>query len=113
LRGEVQAGRREGVGWRRASGMHGKARLKAWRSQGMRGAHPEHTPHVRDLGGVEAQRLVERRRVLPRVKGRGMCDAGRDARLEAGGRGAAAAEAVCRGKGPTQGLGATARAERT
>jgi hypothetical protein len=28
--------------------------------QGTRGAHVEHVPHVRDLGGVKAQRLVER-----------------------------------------------------
>ena len=30
----------------------------------MRGAHIEHAVHVRDAGRVEAQRLVERRRVL-------------------------------------------------
>ena len=33
------------------------------------GAHPEHVDHVRDAGGVEAQRLVERRRALPSRKG--------------------------------------------
>ena len=36
--------------------------------QGMRGAHPEHVAHVRDAGGVEAERLVERRRALPSRK---------------------------------------------
>eukprot|EP00964_Phaeocystis_antarctica_P148343 scaffold115172_cov97-Phaeocystis_antarctica.AAC.1 len=34
------------------------------------GAHGEHGAHVCDAGGVEAQRLVERRRVLPRVERR-------------------------------------------
>jgi len=42
-----------------------KARLKACGGQGTRGAHPEHVAHVRDLGGVKAQRLIERVRVLP------------------------------------------------
>jgi len=43
----------------------GKARLKAVGGQGTRGAHVEHVAHVRDLGGVKAQRLVERARALP------------------------------------------------
>eukprot|EP00964_Phaeocystis_antarctica_P029496 scaffold16625_cov49-Phaeocystis_antarctica.AAC.1 len=34
------------------------------------GAHPEHVLHVLDAGGVEAQRLVERRRLLPSVERR-------------------------------------------
>jgi hypothetical protein len=64
-----------GRGARRLAGGHGaaaaqaactrKARLKDWRPQGTRGVHPEHRLHGRDLGGVEAQRLVERRRCLP------------------------------------------------
>ena len=33
--------------------------------QGTRGAHCEHVAHGRDIGGVEAQRLVERRCALP------------------------------------------------
>ena len=37
--------------------------------QGTRGAHEEHIAHVCDLGRVEAERLVERRRVLYRVTG--------------------------------------------
>ena len=37
----------------------------------MRGAHIEHAPHVRDLGCVEAQRLVERA-LLSRKEGRTM-----------------------------------------
>ena len=43
----------------------GRARLKAVGGQGTREAHDEHAAHVRDLGRVEAERLVERRRVLP------------------------------------------------
>ena len=60
--------------------------------QGMGIAHREHVGHVRDSGGVEAQRLVERRRVLPRVERRverRPCDAGRGAdreRARGGGR---------------------------
>eukprot|EP00964_Phaeocystis_antarctica_P094002 scaffold60773_cov44-Phaeocystis_antarctica.AAC.5 len=37
------------------------------------GAHAEHCGHVRDAGGVEAQRLIERRRGLPRVERRACC----------------------------------------
>ena len=64
----VRAGRLDigrGAG---ASGMcTGRARLKAG-AQGTRVAHPEHPAHVRDLGRVEAQRLVERQRGLPSRK---------------------------------------------
>ena len=98
MRGEVRAGRREGVGRRRRKRRaRGKARLKAWGPGGTRGAHGEHVNHVRDLGGVEAQRLVEHRRDLPSRKG-GACDAGRGADRKAGGREAAAAQAACTAK---------------
>ena len=54
------------------------------------GAHFEHAAHARDAGGVEAQRLVERRRVLP------ACGAGRDipgsGREAAGDRGASSVQ---------------------
>ena len=36
--------------------------------QGTRGAHLKHVAHVCHAGRVEAQRLVERRRALPRAK---------------------------------------------
>eukprot|EP00964_Phaeocystis_antarctica_P045729 scaffold26341_cov62-Phaeocystis_antarctica.AAC.1 len=66
--------------------------------QGTRGgAHAEHGVHGCDAGGVEAQRLVERRRVLPRVERRA-CGAGRGIRV--GGlirRWTTAAHAACRG----------------
>eukprot|EP00964_Phaeocystis_antarctica_P058051 scaffold34414_cov60-Phaeocystis_antarctica.AAC.6 len=93
----VRAGRLDigrGAG---ASGMcTGRARLKAG-GQGMRGAHPEHAVHGRDLGRVEGQRLVERRRVLPSRK-EGIYDAGREVRAgRREGRGAAAAQAACTG----------------
>eukprot|EP00964_Phaeocystis_antarctica_P049667 scaffold28787_cov67-Phaeocystis_antarctica.AAC.4 len=59
---------------RRAAG-GGRPRRKA------RGeVHPEHIVHVCDAGGVEAQWLVERLRLLPRVE-RGACGAGRGARV--------------------------------
>ena len=38
-------------------------------AKGTRGAHLEHDAHVRDAGGVKAQRLVEVRRVLPSRRG--------------------------------------------
>ena len=58
MRGEVQSTRRREV----ASKTHG------WGGRGTRGAHREHLLHGRDLGRVEAERLVERRRALPRVE---------------------------------------------
>jgi len=65
MRGEVRAGRREGVGRRhrerRARGRP-DSRLEG---QGTRGAHGEHAQHVRDAGGVKTQRLIEGVRVLP------------------------------------------------
>ena len=90
-------------------GMHG-ARLKAggW---GTRRAHAEHVAHGCDLGRVEAQLLVERRRALPSRK-EGMrcgrrCGPGGGRAWRGGGA------SGMHGKGPTQGLGARARAERT
>ena len=50
---------------------------------GRRGAHVKHVVHVSEAGGVEAQRLVERNRVLPSPKG-GMLR-GRQAGQETGG----------------------------
>ena len=78
--------------------------------QGTRGAHVEHLVHVRDLGRVEAKRLVERVRVLPSRKA-GMR---RGKRCGPGGvRALGDGDAVgVHGEGPTQGCG-RARAERT
>ena len=59
----MQAGRREGSTVDSGQGTRGRA-------------HREHVVHVRDAGGVEAQRLVERRRKLPIVE-RGAYGAGR------------------------------------
>eukprot|EP00964_Phaeocystis_antarctica_P031102 scaffold17599_cov43-Phaeocystis_antarctica.AAC.1 len=79
----------------------------------MRGAHVEHVAHVRDAGRVEAQRLVERRRVLPSrkegVRCRSRCGLG-GGRTWAGG----SARAACTARGPgCEGGGAKACAERT
>ena len=88
-----------------------RARLKAG-GQGTRGAHVEHVLHVRDAGRVEAQRLIERIRELPRVK-RGVYGVGRGARYrEAGGVGRRWRKRRAQG-GPDSRLGARARAERT
>ena len=50
------------------SGVHGEGPTQGWRGQGTCGAHVEHPAHARDLGRVEAERLVERRRALPSQK---------------------------------------------
>eukprot|EP00964_Phaeocystis_antarctica_P094001 scaffold60773_cov44-Phaeocystis_antarctica.AAC.4 len=61
-----------GSGWERRGVAENKQRAGAGSTAdwGQGGAHPEHGAHVRDAEGVEAQRLVERRRVLPRVERR-------------------------------------------
>ena len=66
----IRPGRREGaLGGGDTSGVCTRRdRLKAGGGQGTRGAHVEHGPHGRDLGRVEAERLVERLRVLPSRK---------------------------------------------
>ena len=66
---EVWPGRLKGR-WVAAtqSACTGRARLKTVGGQGMRGAHVEHVAHGRDLGRVEAERLVERERFLPSRK---------------------------------------------
>ena len=66
--GRGAAQEREGVGWRRRS-RHawGAPDSRRW-GQDTRGAHQEHIAHARDLGRVEAERLVERRRALPSRK---------------------------------------------
>eukprot|EP00964_Phaeocystis_antarctica_P149894 scaffold117165_cov54-Phaeocystis_antarctica.AAC.3 len=81
MRGEVQTGRPEVAGDRGARSVQGRARLQIG-SRARGGAHVEHGVHGCDAGGVEAQRLVERRRDLPRVE-RKACDAGRGADREA------------------------------
>eukprot|EP00964_Phaeocystis_antarctica_P107203 scaffold71964_cov85-Phaeocystis_antarctica.AAC.1 len=67
LRHDIRAGTRGSVG----GGKQRVQREPNWTvgRQGMRGAHVEHLVHVRDAGGIEAQRLVERKRTLPSQKG--------------------------------------------
>ena len=49
-----------------ASGVHGEGSdSRLWGPGGTRGAHDEHVALVRDLGHVEAEPLIERRRFLP------------------------------------------------
>ena len=66
---KVRPGRREGAGWRRRN-RHAREGpdSQGCGSQGTRGAHLEHAAHGSDLGRVEAERLVERRRELPSRK---------------------------------------------
>eukprot|EP00964_Phaeocystis_antarctica_P080635 scaffold50376_cov38-Phaeocystis_antarctica.AAC.1 len=75
-----------GVQWRTRLQIEGRARG---------GAHVEHLLHARDAGGVEAQRLVERRRVLPRVEWRAY-DAGGRCSPGGGRRRATVVQAGCR-----------------
>ena len=87
----------------------GRARLKV---VGTRGAHPEHEVHVRDLGRVEAERLVEHRRVLPSRK----AGVRRGKRYGPGGvraLGGGDAIGMCMGRARLKAAGAGARAERT
>ena len=109
--GEVRAGRREGA-WAAAA-------QAAWRlgGQGTGGAHMEHEAHGCDAGSVEAQRLVERPRVLPsRVGKKGIqrqCGhtvrAGRRERALCG---AATAQTACTRRDQPK-AGGRARVERT
>eukprot|EP00964_Phaeocystis_antarctica_P079950 scaffold49868_cov57-Phaeocystis_antarctica.AAC.3 len=79
--------------------------------QGTRGAHREDAVHICDAGRVEAQRLVEHRRILPSRKGSiGKRGAKHGGRRE--GVGAVAAQAACR-EDPTVEVAGRARAERT
>ena len=114
VRGEGAS--REAAGGRLASAEHAacrglRARLQSWgRARG--GAHVEHVAYLSDFGGVEAQRLVEHRRALPRVERRGIRCVARGAAREAGGRRATPANAACRG-GLDCRLGAGLGEERT
>jgi len=80
--------------------------------RGTRGAHDKHLVHVRDAGGVEAQRLVEHVRALPRRKGKHKKSCERRAWRREGVR-AAAAQAGCRQRTQLWRLLAGARAEHT
>ena len=85
MRGErCGPARQEGVraAARRKRHARGRARLKAGATRARGGAHVEHVAYVCDAGGVEAQRLVERPRVLPSRKRRAGLG-----RLKAGGQG--------------------------
>ena len=96
VRGEVQStGRPEVAGDRGARGVQGRARLQIG-SRARGGAHVEHVAHVCDAGDVEAQRLVEQRRALPRVERRAY-GVGRAAGFRGGRRRATAAHAACKG----------------
>jgi hypothetical protein len=119
-RGTCEAGRVAGreAGGRGAAAAQaastGRARLRAWRLQGKRGAHPEYSVHVRDLGGVKAQRLVEGARELPSRRERhAMWGEVRAGRREGLGR-RRGAKAACTGKARLKAWeGRRARAERT
>jgi len=113
--GEVRAGRRE-RGYEAAASAHSRgATLKRLGAKGTRGAHPEHVGHGRDAGGVEAQRLVEGRRPLPRRRGGHAMRGERCASREAGrrARGGGGTQETCTGKAPLRAWEPRARAERT
>ena len=113
---EVRPGRSEGVGWRRRN-RHARggpdSRLQG--GQGTRGAHVEHVDHGRDLGRVEAERLVERRRGLPSRKAGMRCRKkyGPGGVRALGVHGGDDASGICTGRARLKAGGARARAERT
>ena len=86
-----------------ARGVHGEGPTQGCGGQGTRGAHGEHPAHVRDLGHVEAELLVERRRVLPSRKAGMRCEkrCGPGGVRAFGGGNATGVH----GEGPTQGCG--------
>ena len=90
-------------------GVHGEGPTQGCGGQGTRGAHVEHLLHVRDLRRVEAERLVERCRLLPSRKA--VREEVRPGRRE--GVGVAATQAACTGRARHKAVGARARAERT
>ena len=96
IRGEMWAGWREAAGDRGARSVQARARLQIWgRARG--GAHVEHAVHVRDAGGVEVQRLVERMGALPRVARRAYAAVG-GAGWAGGRRRASTVHAACMGR---------------
>ena len=95
-----------------ASGVDGEGPTQGLGGQGTRGAHVEHAVHVRDLGRVEAERLVERHRELPSRKAGMQCGK----RCGPGGvraLGGGDASGMCTGRARLKAGGARARAERT
>jgi hypothetical protein len=57
--------------------MHWDGLSQGLGAKGTRGAHLEHVAHVRDAGGVDAQRLVEGRCALPSRREGMQCGGGR------------------------------------
>eukprot|EP00964_Phaeocystis_antarctica_P058049 scaffold34414_cov60-Phaeocystis_antarctica.AAC.4 len=101
MRGEMRPERQAGRGGAATqAACTGRAPAEGW-GRGTRGAHPEHVAHVCDAGRVEAQRLVERRRVLPSRKEGMRCGArcGLGGERAWGGSGASGMH----GEDPTQG----------
>ena len=72
MRGECGAGPEAGGGGRPGRTQRAGEGSTTDMGQATRGAHVEHEVHGRDARRVEAQRLVERRRTLPRVKKEGI-----------------------------------------
>jgi len=97
-----------GVWWRHDKRhARGKGPTQGLGAKGTRGAHSEHVAHGRDAGGVQAQRLVEGRRVLPSRRGGhaimrgGEVRAGRREGLWCGG----GTQEACTGRRPGSRLG--------
>ena len=116
----------EGRGARRVAGgpvvaaahkrhMHGEGPTQGLGAKGTRGAHEEHVAHGRDAGGVEAQRLVEGRRLLPSRREGKRCGGGevRAGRQEGLGCGGSTTSGMHGGKARLKAWGPRARAVRT
>ena len=99
MRGEVWPERREAAtGDRGASRSQGRGLDCSFGSRARGGAHVEHVVHVRDAGGVEVQRLVERMGALPRVARRAYAAVGGAGRRAGGRRRASTVHAACMGR---------------
>ena len=85
----------------------GRARLKAGGAGHAWSAHLKHLLHVRDLGRVKAERLVERRRALPSRKADVQCEKKYGVRALGG----SDAKAACTGRDRLKAVGVRARAE--
>ena len=96
---------------RRLSSIQGEPKCEGRDWQGTRGAHREDAVHICDAGRVEAQRLVERGRVLPSKKRNHRRRGEMRASRREGGAGWSVAQAA--GRPPTVEAEGRARAERT
>ena len=109
---EVRPRSREGVGWRRPNRRARGGTDSRLGGQGTRGVHFEHLAHGRDLGRVQAERLVELDRELPSRKAGIRCEKRYSPQEREGVGGGGDASGMHR-RARLKAVGARSRAERT